>query len=57
MANYNAFTPLFVLALTSSSIFSSIGTAWADSVGNTFENNVLPFKVDYNPIKNNIHRG
>ena len=56
MANYNALSPLLVLALTSSSIFFGVESAWAEHVGTTIDNNVLPFKIDYDPGKNNIHK-
>ncbi len=56
MANYNALKPLLVLALTSSSIFLGVESAWAYQIGTTMDNNVLPFKIDSNPGKNNIQK-
>ena len=56
MANTNAISPLLVLALISPIIFFSVENACADHTGFTIGNNVLPFKIDYNPSKNNYHK-
>jgi hypothetical protein len=56
MANYNALTLLLVLALTSPSLFFGVESARAYQIGTTAENNVLPFMIDSDPGKNNIHK-
>jgi hypothetical protein len=56
VANCNALIPLLVLALTLSSVSFSVEISWADHRDSRMDNNALPFNLEYNPSKHNIHK-